>query len=152
MCFAVLVVAVTQLVAPDTSWATDIEVVASDSDQPVTISAESCSRWQQGTYDVWHLAGNCTIHQGWTRASGPQAVVWVDRTASPGQPRKVIAYLEGVEGQGIVVDYKQPADGQQTADGVDQARTLGRQKSSSWFGRFRTTSPLNWQLPPPAGN
>ena len=121
--------------------ASDIGPAQANPTQPITVAADWCSRWQQGVYDVWHLRGNCFINQGLTYARAPEAVLWVDRTRSPGEPTKVLVYLEGTADSRVVVDYRQDAAGGQSA------QSLGQQKSSTWFQRFYTSAPLRLKLP-----
>lgn len=89
---------------------------------------------------MWHLRGNCYIHQGLTYARGPEAVLWVDTTQ---KPAKVIAYMEAPQGQSVEVDYRQLTD--TTSDG----RALGRQRASHWFERLETDAPLRMKIPEP---
>ena len=64
--------------------------------QSVVVTAEAANRWQQGSYEVWVLRGNCRIMQGFTAVRSDEAVLWIDRAESGSQqPSKVIAYLEG---------------------------------------------------------
>lgn len=126
---------------PSTNYASDIGTHATESTQPVTIAADWCSRWQQGTYDVYHLRGNCYINQGLTYARAPEAVLWVDHTGGTQKPTKVIAYLESSTGKQVVVDY------QQATNNAVASKTLGKEQSSTWFERFYTTAPLVLKLP-----
>ncbi len=73
-----------------------VDLPQSNPVEPITISAQSATRWIQGEYEVWVLGGQCRIDQGRDRASSNEAVVWIDR-ASPAELRShhVIAYLEG---------------------------------------------------------
>ena len=71
--------------------ADDIQAATSTAHEPITVAADWCSHWQQGVYDVWHLRGNCYLHQGLTYARGPEAVLWVDARGVPGEPARVIA-------------------------------------------------------------
>ena len=115
-----------------------------DPSQPVTIAADWCCRWQQGVYDVWHLRGNCYINQGLTYARGPEAVLWIDNTQSPGQPTKVIVYMEAPQGQRVEIDYRQQSDAR------GEAQALGHQNASTWFERMHTEAGLRMKVPPPA--
>lgn len=117
---------------------------SADPSQPVSVAADWCSHWQQGTYDVWHLRGNCYINQGLTYARGPEAILWIDNTRSPQQPTKVIAYMEAPQGERVEVDYRQQPD----AGGKAQA--LGHQNASTWFERMHTEAGLRMKVPPPA--
>lgn len=121
--------------------ADDFAAAGHEPAQPIDVAANWCTRWQQGTYDVWHLRGNCYIHQGLTYARGPEAVLWVDATQ---RPTKVIAYMESPEGQWIEVDYRQ------TTDTSTKGQSLGRQQTHSWFERLETEAPLRMKIPQPA--
>ena len=41
-----------------------VEVPAVDPAEPIAIKATQAVRWTEGAYDVWHLTGGVTIHQG----------------------------------------------------------------------------------------
>ena len=121
--------------------ADDFGAASHDPAQPIDVAADWCCRWQQGTYDVWHLRGNCYIHQGLTYARGPEAVLWVDATQ---RPAKVIAYMEAPQGERVDVDYRQLSDTSTTG------QSLGRQQASTWIERMETEAPLRMKIPPPA--
>ncbi|MCH2113588.1 MAG: organic solvent tolerance protein OstA [Pirellulales bacterium] len=124
-------------------WAQDVGVAKPDAAQPITIAADWCTRWQQGIYQVYHLRGNCYLNQGLTYARAPEGVLWVHTPRSPGEPTKIVAYLESDSGATVAVDY-QP-------EGAQHSRNaLGREEASTWFRRFSTTAPLRWRVPKPA--
>jgi hypothetical protein len=123
--------------------ADDIQVVHA-TNEPITVAADSCTRWKEGVYDVWHLRGNCYLNQGLTYARGPEAVLWVQPSSSLEQPTKVIAYFESEKGGQVAVDFRRAA-----ANPAEKG-LLGQQRGSTWFQRLETTAPLNWKLPPPA--
>ncbi|HEX6963395.1 MAG TPA: organic solvent tolerance protein OstA [Lacipirellula sp.] len=130
--------------APRTAHADEIQVASPTSHQPITIAADSCTRWREGVYDVWHLRGNCYLNQGLTYARGPEAVLWIEANDGTDRPTKVIAYFEAPEGGEVAVDFRrQNTDA--TTDGV-----LGQQRGSTWFQRMETTAPLRWKVPPAA--
>jgi hypothetical protein len=124
------------------SAADDIQVAAATSHEPITIAADSCTRWREGVYDVWHLRGNCYLNQGLTYARGPEAVLWIDSRNAAEHPTKVIAYFEAGEGQTVAVDFRR-ADSEASGAGV-----LGQQRGSTWFQRMETTAELRWKVPP----
>lgn len=124
--------------------ADDLAGMPADPTQPVTITAEWSCRWQQGIYDVWHLRGNCSVHQGTTHARGPEAIIWVDNSQGPGQPTKLIVYIESAQGQLVEVDY------QQAARGNHSVQKLGRQQAPNWFHRFYTITSPQFRVPPAA--
>ena len=117
--------------------AEDIGLARADPSQPITMAANWCSRWQQGVYEVYHLRGNCYFNQGLTYARAPEAVLWVDHTASPTQ---VIAYMEGGQDTKVAIDYQR----EQTTSGP---QALGREQAPTWFKRFQTSAPLRLKLP-----
>ncbi len=121
--------------------ASDIAAEAADPVDPITVAADQCTRWQQGAYEVYHLRGNCYLNQGLTYARGPEAVLWIERSAALTQPTKVIAYFEDQAGQGVIVDYDNDSSTPQS---------LGRERTSTWFRRFYTVVPLRLKLPKPA--
>jgi hypothetical protein len=133
-------IAIPERFAP-TASADDIQVAASTTHQPITIAADSCTRWREGVYDVWHLTGNVYLNQGLTYARGPEAVLWIDSRPLEDQPTKVIAYFEAGDGERVAVDFRRNGD-QAGNEGV-----LGQQRGSTWFQRMETTSPLKWKVP-----
>ena len=91
---------------------------------PIVISAQAANRWQQGTYEVWLLRGDCRLVQGSDMAVCQEAVFWIDHAASASRQRtKMIAYLEGNVGVRLIRD-REPVE-------------IHDQK---WFGRFFTIS------------
>lgn len=122
--------------------ASEIAVEHADPVEPIKIAADQCSRWQQGAYEVYHLRGNCFLNQGLTYARGPEAVLWIEHSTTPGHPTKVIAYFEDQTGPGVVVDYQD--------EGNAGAQSFGRQKTSYWFQRFYSVAPLKLKVPEPA--
>ena len=121
--------------------ASDIGAAPADPIEPITVAADQCTRWQQGVYEVYHLAGNCYLNQGLVYARGPEAVLWIDRTQPAGEPTKVIAYFEDRSGDGVMVDYR---------DKSATAQALGREQAPTWFRRLYTSAPLRLKLPPPS--
>ena len=117
--------------------AVDIGGPRADTTQPIVVASNSCEHWQQGGYEVYHLRGNCYLNQGLTYARGPEAVLWIDRNGAPGQPTKIIAYMEGSAGNHVAVDYQ---------TGNSGAQAMGRQESSTWFQRMYTSVPIDWKI------
>ena len=132
------------LIAGAASCLADDIASPTDPTQPVAIAADWSCRWQQGEYEVWHLRGNCYVHQGLTYARGPEAVLWIDRSQGVGGPTKVIAYMESPEGEQIKVEFQQANSSNQPV------RQLGHQTSSSWFHRMTTLHAPRMKIPPPA--
>jgi hypothetical protein len=125
--------------------ADDIQVAAATSHEPITIAADSSTRWKEGVYDVWHLRGNCYLNQGLTYARGAEAVLWIDARSAPDGPTKVIAYFESEKGGHVAVDFRR-TDVKANEDGL-----LGQQRSPNWFQRMETSAPLRWNVPPAMG-
>jgi hypothetical protein len=133
--------------------ADDIDAASADLREPITMAADACSHWQEGDYEVWHLRGNCYIHQGMTYARAPEAVLWIANSSTGAEPTKVIAYLEEASGQKVVVDYCRPDVGRQGGNAVGTSMSrpmLGRQITGSWLGRLYSSVPMRTQLPPAA--
>ncbi len=126
------------LLISSVGFASDIGLAPAGLTEPITVAADASSRWRQGVYEVYHLRGNCYLKQGLTYARGPEAVLWVERGESPGQPTKVIVYLEDQAGQGVTVDY---------GDATSTAGTLGREQASTWFRRLLTSAELRLKVP-----
>ena len=124
--------------ANSAEFTNDIRAAAPNPQEPITVAADSCTRWQEGVYDVWHLKGNCYLNQGLTYARGAEAVLWIDARNAPQQPTKVIAYFEAGGGAPTTVEFRQ-----------GEATVLGQQQGSTSFQRMETFSPLRWKLPSP---
>jgi len=105
----------------------------------IVIRANEAERWQQGSYEVWVLRGECQLTQDSVTARGQTAVLWVNR-AEPFSSRtsKVLAYLEG----NVNVDYGHngPAH-RRTGRSADSIR------DGQWLGRFHTSTSINIQAP-----
>jgi hypothetical protein len=98
--------------------AAQIELPQADPQSPIVIGAQHGQHWNEGSYDVWLLQGDCRIEQGRSRASSKEAVLWIDRTVPQGgTSHKVIAYLEG--------DVA-----------IDQPSNQSRLEDKNWFGRL----------------
>ena len=113
----------------------EVELPVAAQANPVVVSAEAANRWQQGSYEVWLLRGNCRIVQGNDVIQCREAAVWVDQSGvASGQPSKVIAYLEG--------------------DVLLQLSRMGhpvRITDQTWFGRFQTSGGVQVQAGSVAG-
>jgi hypothetical protein len=141
--FVAVACALASVSSPRAAQAEDIQVASPTAHEPITIAADACSQWKEGVYDVWHLRGNCYLNQGLTYARGTEAILWVDARNFPAQPMRVIAYFEGAEQAPVIVDFGS-SQGDAAKNGV-----LGQQRSSTWFQRTETTTPLAWKLPQP---
>ncbi len=106
--------------------------------EPITIAADWCCRWQQGTYEVWHLKGNCYINQGLTYARAPEAVLWLDANRPAHDPNRVVVYMEASRVDKVVIDDSNGA-GEQTS----------RKTETAWFKRLETNGELRMKLPEP---
>ena len=81
--------------------AQQISFPPSESRGPVSLTADSVSRWHSGIYDVLHLKGNVEIEQDELLAKSSQAIVWVEvpddgvDIESIDTSFRIILYLEG---------------------------------------------------------
>ncbi|WP_145063022.1 LPS-assembly protein LptD [Adhaeretor mobilis] len=128
---------------PAVSQAADILHADVNSNQPITVAADWCSRWQQGVYEVWYLHGHCYLNQGLTYTRGKQAVLWIDRREGPHGPKKVIAYFEPEEGGHVSVDFRRTGD----ASSDQPGQVIAHEQSPRWFSRLTTSAPLRMELP-----
>jgi hypothetical protein len=118
-----------------------------DDGAAISIAADHAQHWQQGSYDVWHLAGHCRVRQGATDIHGPEAVLWIEGVApeQPDQlppPQKVIAYFEGTSSELVTVASVPAATTKQQTSPI-----AGELRSPEWFGRLVSRRPLDLQLP-----
>ena len=114
-------------------WSSDIGIVQSDPTLPITVSADGCSRWQQGEYEVYHLRGNCYLNQGLTYARAPEAVVWVDRPETSDEPTKMLVYFEGTNDSRVCVDYRNVSTGDRGQKTLrSEERRVGKECRSRW--------------------
>jgi hypothetical protein len=114
-----------------------------DDDAAISVAADHAQHWQQGSYDVWHLAGHCRVHQDATDIHGPEAVLWIEEPSpnQTNQPRKIIAYFEGAAGESVTVANV-------AATEKSLASALGGElRAPEWFGRLISRRPLEMQLP-----
>ncbi len=111
---------------------------ASTITEPITVAADWCCRWQQGTYEVWHLKGNCYINQGLTYARAPEAILWIDANRPADEPNRLVVYMEASKAEQIVID-----------DPTSGAKQAKRQMLPTWFNRLETTGELRMKLPEP---
>jgi len=124
-------------VAAIAAWApaAQVELPGPDPDEPIVIAAEAANHWQQGSYEVWVLRGNCRIYQGAGSARSQEAALWIDHApATERRPSKIIAYLEG--------------DVQIELDHNDGPARLNDQ---SWLGRFYTSHEIRIDAAQTAG-
>ena len=75
----------------------DVYLQNPDSNLPITVQAQTASRWEEGAYEVLCIDGPCEIQQGGRVIGGHQAVIWIER-AEPFsfKAHKLIAYVDGV--------------------------------------------------------
>ncbi|MEX0937072.1 MAG: organic solvent tolerance protein OstA [Pirellulales bacterium] len=122
----------------------NITLPSSNPYSPITIAADSARHWQQGSYDVWLLRGNCYINQDLTYARASEAVLWIEHgDPHANQPSRITAYLEGDK---VLIDYA-PTAGGSPAAGQPTARVSDR----TWFGSFTTLGSLKMNVPSPDG-
>jgi hypothetical protein len=124
-----------------------------DDGAAISIAADHAQRWQQGSYDVWHLVGHCHVNQGALDIRGPEAVLWVDHHAEPStpqqpnqppQPLKVVAYFEGTKD-----DLVKLANNSAAANTKEATASAGELRAPEWFGRLISRCPLKIELPTP---
>jgi len=118
-----------------------IDTPDADPKAPVTVRAESSTRWREGAYEVWHLRGNCEVRQGDLSTRAQEAVLWIDRGEPfAGEPDHIIAYFEGS------VSVERLREG-------GRHRATGRQADSMiadhWLARFNTLAGVQSQMPLP---
>jgi hypothetical protein len=120
-----------------------------DDNAAISIAADHAEHWQQGSYDVWHIAGHCHVRQGTTDIGGPEAVLWVDQHAEPQRPDqptkpnlplKVIAYFEGTKSELVTLANSSAAAAAKDA-------SAGELRSPEWFGRLISRRPLEMRFP-----
>ncbi len=123
----------------------EIDLPASQIEDPISIDADHAEHWKQGVYEVWVLHGNCLINQGLTYARADDGVIWVERGGPRGDPpHKVIAYLEG----NVAIDYQEGQNGLvKSPTGPLKARVIDK----SWLGRWYSAAPLKLHFQTPAG-
>ena len=113
------------------SWADGIAFPPTNPLEPVSISANEASRWQQGDYEVLWLRGQCAVRQGFNAVQGTEAVVWIRRGGEYGDRRNlVIAYFEG---QPVRFEFSEQGK-------------LSTLTESTWLGDFRSTAPLQMRI------
>lgn len=129
-------------------WASDlhaaeIELPIGNTNAAIHVQGDSARQWEQGSYEVWQIRGNCELKQGDIVARSPQAILWVDR-ADPysGKPSKVIAYFEGDTGGQVQVDYGHAGNPHNITQ--RKAQTI---KDRTWVGRFHSTAGITMSVP-----
>jgi hypothetical protein len=116
-----LAAALLVLVLPNWLFA-QINLPEENNVDPIVISAQAANRWQEGSYEVWLLRGDCRVGQGDDAAVCQEAVFWIDHAAAASAQRsKAIAYLEGNVRVRLIRDRK-PVE----------------IRDQKWFGRFYT--------------
>ena len=101
----------------------DVTLPQGNNVDPIIITAQAANRWQQGTYEVWLVRGNCRFVQGPDAATCQEAVFWIDHADTATRRRaKVIAYLEGNVAVSLVRDRQR----------------IEIHDRNKWFGRFDT--------------
>ncbi|HZL90033.1 MAG TPA: organic solvent tolerance protein OstA [Pirellulaceae bacterium] len=125
----------------------EIELPLADPGFGISIRGDDASHWQQGSYEVWHVRGNCEIRQGQIAARAPEAIFWIDRAESfSGQMSKIIAYLEGSSTERVAVDF----GGGKNPQSLGPRRTQ-RLEDRAWLGRFHTTAGIQMSVPVSSG-
>lgn len=117
----------------------EIELAPSAPSDEIVVAADRAWRWKQGSYDVWVLKGNCYLNQGLNYCRSHEAVLWVKPAQQTGDSNKVIAYLER--------DVRLESGGRRTMP--SDARSSRSAGDAGWLGRFFSTAPIRWNVPPP---
>ena len=138
-CGFIVAASLSLLLFSSSAGAAEIDVPQGNPVDPIVVSAPAANRWQQGSYDVWLLRGNCLLSQGPDQIRCQEAVLWIDRSMVPQAGNtKVIAYLEGNSAQPVVLTMQR---GGKPVRIVDQR----------WFGRLFTMRDVQVQVPVVAG-
>ncbi len=112
-------------------------------DPAIAIAAQAATKWQEGTYEVWHLSGGCSFAQGDNTVQASEAIVWVEPPSADtmNEPSKVIIYAEPPAGQSVVLSHR------------DSSGAASRRSAPQWFGRWLTRPGVAWRIasqsPPP---
>ena len=118
------------LFLPIQSVIAQYEITFPQPSEEFRISAEgtSINRWQQGSWNVFHLAGQVQISQGNVSLSSNEAILWID--SNPGDSAAtVLLYME----DSVVIDIRSEQPGKSlTGSSGSQFR------DEVWFGRLRT--------------
>ncbi|MEQ8785893.1 MAG: organic solvent tolerance protein OstA [Pirellulaceae bacterium] len=116
-----------------------IDTPDADPRAPVSVRAESSNRWREGSYEVWHLRGNCEVRQADLSARADEAVLWIDRGEPfSGEPDHVIAYFEGS------VSVERLRDGNRH---IATGRQADSMVAEHWLARFNTFVGVQAQMP-----
>ena len=125
-------------IGPTRHAGAQIEMPAADPNDRITVTAENANRWEQGSYEVWLLRGDCHIRQGPVDARSDEAVLWIDHAEARSiRPHKVIAYLEG----NVVVDRRH--GGPAHLQSGKRAHTI---TGKTWQGHFQSTAPIQMRV------
>ncbi|MGI9457539.1 MAG: organic solvent tolerance protein OstA [Aeoliella sp.] len=105
-------------------------------DPAITVTAESAAKWREGTYEVWHLTGGCSLTQGANRIDASEAVLWIE-TPDPSNTdarTKIVIYAEALPTSSVVLSHR------------DTTGRSARQALPTWFGRWVTRSEVDWRI------
>jgi len=110
-----------------------------DKAAPIAIAAGTGWHKQIGSHEVYFLRGDCSLRQGTTSASSPEAIIWIatERNAITGL-REVSFYLES-EIAHLPVRIEQSDSGQGVTKITDQ----------QWFGHWYTGSVVDLKITHP---
>lgn len=143
LCLTLIASASLGSVLPTSLFAGEVEFPIGNPASAIYVRGDSARQWEQGSYEVWQIRGNCEIKQGDVVARAPQAILWVDR-ADPysGKPSKVIAYFEGDSGGQVQVDYGHAGNPHNITQ--RKAQTV---RDRTWVGRFHSTAGISMSVP-----
>ena len=120
-----------------------IDVPIAEQAAEITIHGQQARKWQQGSYEVWHIRGQAEIRQGKVVARAPEAIFWIDRAEMfSARPSKVIAYLEGSGQDKVNVQFGPGGNPDSIAKGKATSLT-----DRTWLGRFHTLSGIQIAAP-----
>ncbi|GIW94176.1 MAG: hypothetical protein KatS3mg110_2217 [Pirellulaceae bacterium] len=108
-----------------------------DVGQPIRVWARRAMQWNEGSYQVVWLEGNCRVEQGDFLGRAERAVLWIDRSPDdqPSGLVKVLVYLE----DGVELGWDRGTD---QAGGTGSARQ--RLVDTVWRGRLYTRAGLEF--------
>ena len=123
----------------DRTWAQEVTFGRPSMAVPINVRSSSATGWQQGQYEVLHLAGPVQIEQRSMVASANEAILWVQKpgdgaTQEP-DAYKVIVYLEGQ----VAIEIARDGEGDLQDPDVTRDRIVDEQ----WLGRLFTSSTVN---------
>ena len=118
----------------ETANAQDISFDVPDAQFSISLNADSLTSWNQGASELIHAAGHVDISQQNIRATGDEAIIWIQPTNDP-DVRKLIIYLEG---QQVIVRRGRGGPAHHTTGHPEDAFVDTR-----WLGRLFTVEKVD---------